>query len=52
MSLFIAGQAFPNEAEFTAAKVAIFLASVIAGGVGALVLSPRARVAAQPSTDG
>jgi NhaA family Na+:H+ antiporter len=51
MSLFIAGQAFPNEAEFTAAKVAIFLASVIAGGVGALVLSPRARVAAQ-STDG
>jgi NhaA family Na+:H+ antiporter len=44
MSLFIAGQAFPP-AEFAAAKIAIFLASLIAGGLGALILWPRAAVA-------
>jgi NhaA family Na+:H+ antiporter len=39
MSLFIAGQAFPNEADFTAAKVAIFLASLAAGVFGAAILA-------------
>jgi NhaA family Na+:H+ antiporter len=37
MSLFIAGQAFPEEA-FAAAKIAIFVASLIAGGLGVLIL--------------
>lgn len=38
MSLFIAGQAFPDEADFAAAKIAIFVASLIAGGVGVSIL--------------
>lgn len=41
MSLFIAGQSFPLEADFAAAKIAIFLASLIAGGLGVLILWPR-----------
>jgi NhaA family Na+:H+ antiporter len=41
MSLFIAGVAFPDRADYAAAKVAIFLASLIAGVLGALVLWPR-----------
>jgi NhaA family Na+:H+ antiporter len=40
MSLFIATHAFPGEAV-DAAKIAIFLASFIAGGLGALMLWPR-----------
>ncbi len=44
MSLFIASQAFPNPDDFTAAKVAIFLASAIAGTLGVLILWPRARI--------
>jgi NhaA family Na+:H+ antiporter len=40
MSLFIAGQAFPP-AEFAAAKIAIFAASLLAGGLGVAVLWPR-----------
>lgn len=43
MSLFIAGQAFPNEADYTAAKIAIFIASLIAGVLGVLILWPRPR---------
>jgi NhaA family Na+:H+ antiporter len=38
MSLFIAGAAFPDQADFAAAKIAIFLASLTAAGVGVLVL--------------
>lgn len=41
MSLFIAGQAFPNEADFTAAKIAIFLASLLAGMAGTAILWRR-----------
>jgi NhaA family Na+:H+ antiporter len=41
MSLFIAGEAFPNAADFTAAKVAIFLASLIAGVLGVVILLPK-----------
>ena len=44
MSIFIAGVAFPDQADYTAAKIAIFLASLIAGGVGALILMRRERV--------
>jgi NhaA family Na+:H+ antiporter len=43
MSLFIARQAFPQAADFTAAKIAVFLASLIAGLLGTLILWPRAR---------
>lgn len=50
MSLFIAGEAFPDEAEFNAAKVAIFIASLVAGVLGVLVLWPRA--AASSSSEG
>jgi NhaA family Na+:H+ antiporter len=43
MSLFIAGVAFADPADYAAAKIAIFLASLVAGGVGMLVLWPQAR---------
>jgi NhaA family Na+:H+ antiporter len=42
MSLFIAHLAFPGATEFSAAKVAIFAASLIAGILGTLILWPRA----------
>jgi NhaA family Na+:H+ antiporter len=38
MSLFIASQAFPDAGDFTAAKIAIFLASIIAGTAGVAIL--------------
>ena len=38
MSLFIAGRAFPDEADFAAAKIGIFLASLIAGAAGVAIL--------------
>lgn len=38
MSLFIAGQAFPDEADFRAAKVAIFFASMLAAVLGVSIL--------------
>jgi NhaA family Na+:H+ antiporter len=41
MSLFIAGQAFPSAADFGAAKIAIFAASLVAGGLGVAILWPR-----------
>lgn len=43
MSLFIAGQAFPNAADFAAAKIAVFIASIIAGIVGVAVLWRKPR---------
>jgi NhaA family Na+:H+ antiporter len=42
MSLFIAGEAFQSESEFSAAKLAIFIASLMAGLLGVLILWPRA----------
>ncbi len=48
MSLFIAGQAFPSETDFAAAKIAIFGASLVAGALGVLILWPRARARAEP----
>jgi NhaA family Na+:H+ antiporter len=53
MSLFIAGQAFPREADFTAAKIAIFLASLLAGVAGVTILWRRAGAddeSARPTT--
>ncbi len=41
MSLFIAGEAFPNPPDFAAAKIAIFIASIAAGVLGTLMLLPR-----------
>jgi NhaA family Na+:H+ antiporter len=41
MSLFIAGEAFPNPADFAAAKIAIFAASLVAGIVGTAILWRR-----------
>jgi NhaA family Na+:H+ antiporter len=41
MSLFIAGAAFPDPADYAATKIAIFLASLSAGTVGMLILWPR-----------
>jgi NhaA family Na+:H+ antiporter len=41
MSLFIAGQAFPDPADFAAAKVAIYLASLISGAAGLTILWRR-----------
>jgi NhaA family Na+:H+ antiporter len=41
MSLFIAGQAFQDPGDFAAAKIAVFIASILAGAAGAAVLWPR-----------
>ena len=38
MSLFIAGQAFPAEGDFAAAKIAVFSASVLSAIIGVTVL--------------
>lgn len=38
MSLFIASEAFPLPADFAAAKIAIFMASIVAGILGAIIL--------------
>lgn len=44
MSLFIAGEAFPEPADFAAAKIAIFTASLVAGVVGTAFLWPKRAV--------
>lgn len=38
MSLFIASQAFPDESDFAAAKIAVFAASILAAVVGVAIL--------------
>jgi len=38
MSLFIAGQAFPNPTDFAAAKIAVFAASVLSALIGVALL--------------
>jgi NhaA family Na+:H+ antiporter len=48
MSLFIASVAFPEAADYAAAKIAIFLASLTAGGLGALILWPRGEASDEP----
>jgi NhaA family Na+:H+ antiporter len=49
MSLFIAGQAFPHAADFVAAKIAIFLASLIAGALGTAILWRRTEPEEEPA---
>jgi NhaA family Na+:H+ antiporter len=50
MSLFIAGQAFPGSDDFAAAKIAVFIASVLSAVVGMAVLwhAPRPGEAREP----
>ena len=43
MSLFIAGQAFPVAADFTAAKIAVFTASIVSAVIGVTVLASAAQ---------
>jgi NhaA family Na+:H+ antiporter len=43
MSLFIAGQAFTDPGDYAAAKIAIFIASLIAAVIGTVILYPRRR---------
>jgi NhaA family Na+:H+ antiporter len=38
MSLFIAGQAFPSATDFSAAKIAVFAASILSAVVGTALL--------------
>jgi len=45
MSLFIASVAFPDSATHAAAKIAIFLASLIAGALGVFILLPKSQAA-------
>jgi NhaA family Na+:H+ antiporter len=52
MSLFIAGVAFPDAADYAAAKIAIFLASLIAGALGLLILWPRPEANEERGTAG
>jgi NhaA family Na+:H+ antiporter len=49
MSLFIAGQAFPVGSDFAAAKIAVFVASVVSAIIGVMVLwnADAARTAAE-----
>jgi NhaA family Na+:H+ antiporter len=48
MSLFIAGQAFPAPHDFAAAKIAVFVASVLSAIVGVAVLFPKRKESAGP----
>jgi NhaA family Na+:H+ antiporter len=52
MSLFIAGLAFPNPADYAAAKIAIFIASLIAAVLGTIILYPRRREEGVPEAAG
>jgi NhaA family Na+:H+ antiporter len=52
MSLFIAGVAFPDQADYAAAKIAIFLASLIAGALGVLFLWPKPKATDDRGTAG
>lgn len=41
MSLYISGKAFPDDGDFAAAKIAVFIASTLAAVVGTAILWPR-----------
>ena len=51
MSLFIASQAYADPEDFAAAKIAVFIASILAGAAGAAILWPRKRTAEEPVHD-
>jgi NhaA family Na+:H+ antiporter len=48
MSLFIAGQSFPEPADFAAAKIAVFAASVIAAIIGVAILWKPTEISEEP----
>lgn len=50
MSLFIASQAFTRTEDFAAAKIAVFIASILAGIAGAAILWPRTTEADEAAT--
>jgi NhaA family Na+:H+ antiporter len=50
MSLFIAGQAFANPADYAAAKIAIFVASLVAAVLGTIILYPRRHDESDPES--
>jgi Na+:H+ antiporter, NhaA family len=52
MSLYIAHKAFPDESDFAAAKIGIFLASLIAGGIGTILLWCVAKSTARDDVGG
>jgi NhaA family Na+:H+ antiporter len=43
MSLFIAGQAFPSATDFSAAKIAVFVGSILSAVVGTALLWEASR---------
>jgi len=51
MSLFIAGQAFPESSDFAAAKIAVFAASIVSAVVGVAILWHPSRGAAENGTE-
>jgi NhaA family Na+:H+ antiporter len=51
MSLFIAGQAFPEELDFAAAKIAIFAASILSALIGLALLWQARRADSEESLD-
>jgi Na+:H+ antiporter, NhaA family len=52
IALFIAGQAFPAAPDLAAAKIAVFLASVLSGVAGVLVLWRARSPAINGQSDG
>ena len=52
MSLFIAAQSFADAADFAAAKLAVFIASLVAAGLGSALLWPRAAAASEAARPG
>ncbi len=51
MSLFIAGQAFPSDADFAAAKIAVFAASVLSAILGVTLLWAGSRTSPSSEQD-
>ena len=52
MSLFIAGQALPDAADFAAAKIAVFAASILSALIGVAILwNARPETAAETASE-
>ena len=52
MSLFIAGQAFPKQSDFAAAKIAVFAASIVSTVIGVALLWGAGRAAGEQKRAG
>jgi NhaA family Na+:H+ antiporter len=50
MSLFIAGASYPDPRDFAAAKIAIIVASLLAGSLGAAILWSREAAGRRPES--